>query len=116
VSGIDIGTTDDPLKHPALPNDLDALAALPNVVAKISGLTTEANRYNWQPAEIAPYLKQAFASFGPDRLMFGSDWPVMTLATSYQRWLQTVEELLPFSNEQDWVQFFRANAERIYRV
>ena len=97
-------------------NDLDALAALPNVVAKISGLITEADWYNWQPAEVAPYLKQAFASFGPDRLMFGSDWPVMTLATSYQRWLQTVEELLPFSNEQDWVQFFRANAERIYRV
>src|SRR5437879_4712105 len=72
-------------------NDLDALAALPNVVAKISGLTTEANWHDWQPAELTPYLRQAFASFGPERLMFGSDWPVMTLATSYQRWIETVE-------------------------
>jgi len=97
-------------------NDLDALAGLPNVVAKISGLTTEANWHDWQPAELAPYLKQAFANFGPERLMFGSDWPVMTLATTYRRWIETVQTLMPFSKEQDWVQFFQTNAERIYRV
>jgi len=95
---------------------LNALAALPNVVCKISGLTTEANWHDWQPAEIAPYLRQAFASFGPERLMFGSDWPVMTLAGSYQRWIETVRAHLPFSKEQDWVQFFQTNTERIYRV
>ncbi len=97
-------------------NDLAALAALPNVMAKVSGLTTEANWHNWQPAELTPYLRQAFASFGPERLMFGSDWPVMTLATSYQRWVEIAETDVPFSKEQDWVQFFRTNAERIYRV
>lgn len=97
-------------------NDLDALAARPNVVAKLSGLTTEANWHDWQPAELAPYLGQAFASFGPERLIFGSDWPVMTLATSYQRWVETVQTLVPFSKEQEQVQLFRTNAERIYRV
>ncbi len=97
-------------------NDLNALASLPNVVAKISGLTTEANWHDWQPAELMPFLSQAFASFGPERLMFGSDWPVMTLATSYQRWLETVQAHVPFSKERDWVQFFGTNAERIYRV
>jgi len=97
-------------------NDLDALAALPNVVAKISGLVTEANWLDWQPAELAPYLKHAFVSFGPERLMFGSDWPVMTLATSYQRWIETVEALIPFSKQQDRAKFFQTNAERIYRV
>ena len=97
-------------------NDLNALASLPNVVAKISGLTTEANWHDWQPAELMPFLSQAFASFGPERLMFGSDWPVMTLATSYQRWLETVQAQVPFSKERDWVQFFGTNAERIYRV
>jgi L-fuconolactonase len=97
-------------------NDLEALAALPNVVAKISGLTTEANWKDWQPAELTPYLRHAFASFGPERLMFGSDWPVMTLATDYERWVGTVQTHLPFSKEQDWVRFLQTNAERIYRV
>ncbi|SRR6266404_3048400 len=96
--------------------DLAALAALPNVVAKISGLTTEANWHDWKPAELAPYLRQAFGSFGPERLLFGSDWPVMTLATNYQRWVETVQTLVPFSKDQEQVQLFRTNAERIYRV
>jgi len=97
-------------------NELDALAALPNVFAKISGLTTEAHWKDWQPTDLAPYLRQAFDTFGPERLMFGSDWPVMTLATSYQRWIETVQTHLPFSKEQDWIRLFRTNAERIYRV
>ena len=97
-------------------NDLKALAVLPNVVAKVSGLTTEADWHNWQPVELKPYLSHLLESFGPQRLMFGSDWPVMTLATSYQRWVEIVETDVPFSKEQDWVQFFRTNAERIYRV
>ncbi|HWX22626.1 MAG TPA: amidohydrolase family protein [Candidatus Binatia bacterium] len=96
--------------------DLDALAALPNVMVKISGLTTEANWHDWQPADLAPYLGRAFESFGPERLIFGSDWPVMTLATSYQRWVETVQTLVPFSKEPEQVQLFRTNAERIYRV
>ena len=96
--------------------DLEALAALPNVVAKVSGLTTEANWTCWQPTEFTFYLRHACSSFGPGRLMFGSDWPVMTLATSYQRWIETVETYIPISQEQDWVQLFRTNAERIYRV
>ncbi len=97
-------------------NDLDALGALPNVVAKISGLTTEANWHDWRPADLAPYLRQAFASFGPERLIFGSDWPVMTLATTYLRWVETVQALVPFLKEEEQVQLFRTNAERIYRV
>jgi L-fuconolactonase len=97
-------------------SDLAALAALPNVVAKTSGLTTEADWKTWQPAELAPYLQHAFACFGPDRLLFGSDWPVMTLATGYPDWIKLVQTLVPFSDEQDQVHLFRTNAERIYRV
>ena len=98
-------------------NDLEELAALPNVAVKISGLATEAHWKDWQPADLAAYLRHAFTTFGPERLMFGSDWPVMTLATDYQRWIEAVQNQLPFSKEeQDWVQFFQTNAERIYRV
>src|SRR5882724_3625453 len=97
-------------------NDLKALAVLPNVVAKVSGLTTEADWSAWRPADLTPYLNHALQSFGTRRLMFGSDWPVMTLATDYHRWLETVRAQLPLSKEEDWEQLFHTNAERIYRV
>ena len=97
-------------------NDLKALAELPNVVAKISGLTTEADWRSWQPTELKPYLNHALESFGPERLIFGSDWPVMSLATHYQHWLETVWTQLPISRESDWLKLFQTNAERIYRV
>jgi L-fuconolactonase len=48
--------------------------------------------------------------------MFGSDWPVATLATSYDRWIETVLELVPNANERELAQLFQTNAERIYRV
>jgi L-fuconolactonase len=97
-------------------NDLNALAALSNVVAKVSGLTTEADWRNWQSADLKPYFNHGLESFGPQRLMFGSDWPVMTLATDYQRWIEAVRKQLPLSKEEDWIQLFRSNAERIYGV
>jgi predicted TIM-barrel fold metal-dependent hydrolase len=97
-------------------NDLNALAALPNVVAKVSGLTTEADWRNWQPVELKPYLSHLLESFGPQRLMFGSDWPVMILATNYQQWIEAVRTQLALLKEEDWIRLFRSNAERIYRV
>lgn len=59
------------------------LAACPNVVAKLSGLVTEADHESWQPADLRPFIDTALDLFGPNRLMFGSDWPVCTLAASY---------------------------------
>jgi L-fuconolactonase len=97
-------------------NDLKALAAQPNVVAKVSGLTTEAAWHNWQPVDLKPYLSHLIESFGPQRLMFGSDWPVMILAADYERWVEAVRTQLPISKEEDWIRLFRSNAERIYRV
>jgi L-fuconolactonase len=58
------------------------LAARPNVSCKVSGLVTEAGP-GWRPAQIAPYIDHLLDCFGPGRLMFGSDWPVCTLAASY---------------------------------
>jgi L-fuconolactonase len=96
--------------------DLKALAALPNVVCKISGLTTEADWANWQSAELKFYFEHALECFGFDRLLFGSDWPMATLATTYEQWIKTVQELFPFATEADRIKLFQANAERIYRV
>jgi L-fuconolactonase len=96
--------------------DLKTLAALPNVVCKISGLTTEADWKNWQSAELKFYFEHALECFGFNRLMFGSDWPMATLATTYERWIETVQELFSFATEADRVKLFQTNAERIYRV
>jgi L-fuconolactonase len=63
--------------------DLDRIAALPNVWAKLSGLVTEADWGRWTRAELHQYVHAALAAFGPMRLMIGSDWPVCTLAGSY---------------------------------
>jgi L-fuconolactonase len=61
------------------------LAAFPNVYCKLSGMVTEADWQSWKPDDFAPYLDVAVECFGPDRVMFGSDWPVCTVAGSYLR-------------------------------
>jgi L-fuconolactonase len=96
--------------------DLKALAALPNVVCKISGLATEADWKNWQPADLKIYFERTLEYFGFDRILFGGDWPVTTLATSYKRWLETVRGFFSFATESDRAKLFQTNAERIYRV
>ena len=63
--------------------DLRALAARPNVAVKLSGLVTEADWDSWTPAELEPVMEYVLGLFGPDRTMFGSDWPVCLLAASY---------------------------------
>ena len=63
--------------------DLRALAARPNVAVKLSGLVTEADWDSWTPAQLEPVMQHVLAQFGPDRTMFGSDWPVCLLAGSY---------------------------------
>ncbi len=96
--------------------DLKTLAALPNVVCKISGLATEADWKNWQPADLEIYFARALECFGCDRVLFGGDWPVATLAASYDLWLETVLEFFPFATDTDRVKLFQGNAERVYRV
>jgi L-fuconolactonase len=97
-------------------SDLKTLAAFPNVVCKISGLTTEADWKNWQPSGLAFYFAKALECFGFDRVLFGSDWPVMTLAADYDRWLDVVRGAFSFASEADRTRLFQTNAERIYRV
>ena len=74
--------------------ELRALAAEPNVLAKLSGLVTEADWKAWTPDQLRPYLDVAFELFGPPRLMIGSDWPVCTLAGDYGRVMGVVSDYL----------------------
>jgi L-fucono-1,5-lactonase len=73
---------------------LRQLARRPNVYCKLSGLTTEADHARWTLADLQPYFDAALEAFKPGRLMFGSDWPVCTLASSYSRWVETVQSLI----------------------
>jgi len=73
-------------------SDLRRLARFPNVYCKLSGLVTEADWQNWKPQDITPFLDVTMDSFGPDRLMIGSDWPVCTVAGSYSDVMNLVIE------------------------
>ena len=96
--------------------DLQVLATRPNVVCKISGLVTEADWHRWHPDDLKFYFGRALECFGFDRVLFGGDWPVVTVAAGYERWLETVRSFLSGVSEVDQIKFFQTNAERIYRV
>jgi L-fuconolactonase len=83
-------------------SDLFAAAGkYPNVSAKISGLDTAANPDDYNAAALGPYVDHALTHFGPERLMFGSDWPVSILAGGYAKWWATLNELLaPLSGDE----------------
>ncbi len=70
------------------------LAGLENVACKLSGMVTEADLETWQPADLLPYVRTVVEIFGPDRLMWGSDWPVCLLAADYPRVLGATREVL----------------------
>ena len=92
------------------------LAELPNVTAKISGLVTEARWDGWEPSQIAPYAELAFEVFGAHRLMFGSDWPVCTLAARYPDVLDLAERLVSGASDAERSAFFAGTAQRVYRI
>jgi L-fuconolactonase len=94
--------------------DLRALARSPNTTAKLSGLVTEADWSSWTPADLQPAVAHALDAFGPGRLMFGSDWPVCLLATSYTRWIDVVSDLLSELDENARDMIWRRTARRVY--
>lgn len=95
-------------------SDLRALAALPNTTAKLSGLVTEADPASWSIDDLRPYAETALDAFGPDRLMFGSDWPVCTDRTSYGEVLSATRELTAGLSPTEHAQLFETTATRVY--
>ncbi|MGX4653833.1 amidohydrolase family protein [Micromonospora sp. SCSIO 07396] len=96
--------------------DLRTLAAAANTTAKLSGLVTEVHRSAWTPQDLRPAVEHALDAFGPDRLMFGSDWPVCLLASTYDRWVDTLAELLDPLGDDDLAAIWRHTARRAYRL
>jgi len=96
--------------------NMDAFASLPNVVAKISGLITEADRAGWTVADIRPYIDYAIESFGFDRLMYGGDWPVVLLAGTYPQWLNSLFTCVESCSDTELHKLFYATANSVYRL
>ena len=95
---------------------MEKLAQHPYVYCKISGMVTEADWHNWTAEQLKPYLDVVVESFGIDRIMFGSDWPVCLVATSYSKWLQTVQNYFESFTEEDQEKIFSGNAARFYNL
>jgi L-fuconolactonase len=92
------------------------LAALPNTVCKLSGMVTEADHAKWTVDGLRPYADTVLDAFGPGRLMFGSDWPVCTLAASYGQVVDAAEELTGGLGAEERAEIFGGTATRVYRL
>jgi predicted TIM-barrel fold metal-dependent hydrolase len=95
--------------------DVAALAELPNVAGKISGILVHAPK-DWTPETLRPAVEHMIDIFGWERLVFGSDRPVLTLNGTVTRWVEAVKELLKGASEDEQSKLFYRNAERIYRL
>ncbi|HET7213722.1 MAG TPA: amidohydrolase [Terriglobia bacterium] len=89
---------------------------LPNVVCKVSGILANADRENWTPDDLRPYVEHVIECFGWDRVMFGSDWPVCTLAAPLRKWVETLAALTRGAGEEKQRKLFYENAARVYRL
>jgi len=97
-------------------SQLRELAQRPNVYCKVSGLSTEADWQAWQAADLVPYLDAALEAFTPRRLLFGSDWPVCTLATSYVRWAETIASWAGVLSVDEQERILGGTALEVYRL
>ena len=96
--------------------EMRAIAGLPNVMCKISGVVTEADHASWKEADVVPSIAHAIDCFGFDRVMFGGDWPVSELASTYRRWVEVVDTVVAGASEADRRKLYRDNAIAFYRL
>jgi L-fuconolactonase len=96
--------------------NIQEMAKRENVSCKISGMVTEADFTSWTPEQLLPYFDVILNAFGPDRLLFGSDWPVCLVATSYKNWADLVKKNISTFSETEQAKIMGQNAVRIYRL
>lgn len=94
--------------------NIELLAQYPNVNCKLSGMVTEASA-EWTSADLRPYVDAVVSAFGYGRLMYGSDWPVVRLAATYQRWWDALTQLVS-REETDQKRLFYDNAKAFYHI
>lgn len=92
------------------------LARRENVFCKVSGAPAQADWALWTEAQLRPYIETALEAFGARRLMFGSDWPVCLVASTYSRWTQTVQEFAALLSPHEQRRIFGATATEVYHL
>lgn len=95
---------------------IQTLAALPNVACKMSGIVTQADPQEWTAEDLRPAVEHVITSFGWDRVVWGSDWPVCTLAAPLGRWMDSTRQLVADASYDETARLFSSNAARIYRL
>lgn len=95
---------------------IEQLAALPNVAGKISGIIAGSDPQKPLVNQLAPFVNHMWNSFGPDRVVFGGDWPVCLLGGSYGKWVETLREIATARPKADQQKLFHDNAVRVYRL
>jgi L-fuconolactonase len=95
---------------------LKAVAQIPGIHCKLSGLVTEADHRAWTTADFPPYVECALDWFGPERMLIGSDWPVCLLAAGYKRVMGAYQELLAGLNDDQRQRILAGNAASFYRL
>jgi len=96
--------------------DMQRLASYKNVWCKVSGMVTEANWSSWQKSDFTPYLDTVTSLFGPERLMYGSDWPVCLVAATYGEMLEIVVDYFSVLSTTEQEKIFRTNAIEFYKL
>lgn len=97
-------------------NSFRELAQRPHVTCKLSGMVTETDWNHWTPEELSPYADLALEAFGPQRLMIGTDWPVLTVGCSYSQWWSTVEQWISPLTQHERNLILGETAARVYRL
>ena len=92
------------------------LAKRSNVYCKISGMVTEADWKNWKVTDLRPYLDAVLESFGPRRCMFGSDWPVMLVASNYKGWVDVVQHVISGLSTAEQERIMGGTAVEAYKL
>lgn len=92
-----------------------AIAAYPNVVCKVSGILANVDD-GWSVDDLRPYVEHVISLFGWDRVVWGSDHPVVTLFADLTRWVRAIEEIIAGASEDERAKLLHRNAERVYRI
>ncbi len=96
--------------------NLKAAAKFPSMMCKLSGMVTEADWQAWKPADLKPYIEIVLEAFGPERCMYGSDWPVCELAATYEQVHNALADTVGCLSESELENIFGATANRFYRL
>jgi len=94
--------------------DMELLGKKKNLVSKVSGIVASAEKGKWKADDLAPLVNHTIECFGWDRVMFGGDWPVCTLAATYRQWVEALKEIVKDRKEEEQKKLFHDNAAKFY--